>query len=85
MGVAGWARMTREEKAALKERRVAALEDRLYHLALNAENEMVRINAAARLHAIYNGAPVARTITTIADDISEMSDDAIRAELARYG
>ncbi|MDB5482995.1 MAG: hypothetical protein JWO83_4048 [Caulobacteraceae bacterium] len=43
-----------------KARRVAALEDLLFHLALNAERDETRIAAAARLHAIYCGHPAIR-------------------------
>jgi hypothetical protein len=78
----------RPDRAALKafrQRRAEVLEDHLYKLALEAEREEVQVQAATRLHAIYEGLPVARVINTTVDDVGAMSDDALRDELARLG
>lgn len=72
-------------KREIREARVAALEDRLFHLALKAEREETQVSAAARLHAIYEGQPMARQLTLQVDDVSQLSDHEIRAELARIG
>lgn len=56
--------------AAVKARRAqraAEMEDVLYDIARAGEAEMARINAAARLHAIYEGLPVARQHLSGAD------------------
>ncbi len=51
--------------------------------AKKAVTPETRLAAAQRLHAIYNGQPVARQINTTTDDIGNMTDDAIRDELAK--
>ncbi len=73
--------------AAVRDRkaRTELLEDKLFALALSASREPEQIAAAKALHAIYNGTPVARSVNFNADDISQLSDDAIRAELAGDG
>jgi hypothetical protein len=75
--------MNRTGKAEMRAARTEMLEEKLFNLAMDAEREETQMNAAARLHAIYNGQPVAKTVTANADDIADLSDDAIRAELAR--
>ncbi len=70
-------------RQALKEERTEDLEDLLYDLALNAERTETRITAAVRLHAIYNGSPVARQITASVDDLESMSREELEAELDR--
>lgn len=67
----------------MKEERTEDLEDLLYDLALNAERTETRITAAVRLHAIYNGSPVARQITASVDDLESMSREELEAELDR--
>lgn len=68
----------------LKRRRAERMEDVLFGLADDvAQHPMVRLNAATKLHAIYEGQPVARNINANVDDVSQLSDDAIRDELAR--
>ena len=76
---------TRAERRAIRQERAEALEDHLYKLALSAEREETQVTAAARLHAIYEGQPVARNITATVDDIGQLSDDDLRDELARLG
>jgi hypothetical protein len=66
-------------------KRSAWLEDKLMHLAEVAEREETQLAAATKLHAIYNGQPVARNITLNTDDVSDLSDEQIRSELERFG
>lgn len=61
------------------------LEDMLFDLATNSEKEDTRINAAVRLHAIWNGQPVAKNINLSVDDVRSLSDADLAAELARLG
>lgn len=63
--------------------RVAALEDRLFNLAMSAEREETQVSAAAKLHAIYEGQPLARQLTAQVDDIERLNDAELHAELAR--
>lgn len=72
-------------KADIRRQRTEELENLLYDLALRAEREETQIAAATKLHAIYNGQPVARNLNVQADDVSQLSDDELRAELARTG
>lgn len=65
--------------------RTAAIEDHLFHLALKAKDEKNQVAAGRALHAIINGAPVARNLNANVDDIAQLSDEAIRAELAGGG
>jgi hypothetical protein len=51
--------MTPERKAE-RERRTAELEDTLLALSREADCDNARINAAYKLHTIYNGMPVAK-------------------------
>jgi len=74
---------TRKAKQALREQRTEALEDQLYALAFEAERQETQVQAASRLHAIYNGMPVQATITHTTDDLGSMSDADLRDELAR--
>lgn len=59
---------------ARKAARAAEMEDVLYGIALRGEQEMARINAATRLHAIYEGMPIARTVTATVSDPSQLTD-----------
>jgi hypothetical protein len=68
-----------------REVRTQQLEDMLFALAGRAEREETRVTAAVKLHAIYNGQPVARNITLNTDDVSDLSDEQLRAELERFG
>lgn len=70
-------------KADLRRQRTEELETLLYELAMRAEREETQVSAATKLHAIYNGQPIARNVNVQADDISQLSDDELRAELAR--
>src|SRR5690349_1991330 len=72
-------------KADIRRQRTEALENLLYELAHTAERQETQVSAAVKLHAIYNGQPVARNLNVQADDISQLSDDELRAELARAG
>ena len=48
--------------ARIKAERSLMLEDHLFKLATGAEREDTQVSAAVRLHAIYNGTPVARNL-----------------------
>jgi hypothetical protein len=72
-------------RADIRRQRTEQLEDLLFSLATSAEREETQVSAATKLHAIYNGQPVARNLNVQADDISQLSDDELRAELARAG
>lgn len=72
-------------KADIRRQRTEQLEDLLFTLATSAEREETQVSAATKLHAIYNGQPVARNLNVQADDISQLTDDELRAELARAG
>lgn len=78
-------RLNAAAKRELREARVEQLENILFKLAKGAERQETQVAAAARLHAIYEGTPVARQITLQVDDVAKLSDDEIRTELARLG
>lgn len=75
----------RADRREIRRQRVEEIEDHLYDLALNAERQETQVLAATRLHAIYEGQPVARQITANVDDVSRLNDDDLRNELARLG
>jgi len=59
------------------------MEDILLELAEKDEiDPKARINAAAKLHAIYEGQPISRQVTAHVDDVRELSDADLVAELA---
>lgn len=70
-------------RAQLKEQRTKIIEDMLFEIATESDNAPLRMNAGAKLHAIYNGMPIARQVSTTVDDVSKMSDEELRAELSR--
>ena len=77
---------TRADKKATRDSRVEQLEELLFDLASSNEQPgNVRVTAAARLHAIYEGQPVARVINHNVDDVGQLSDADLRNELARLG
>jgi hypothetical protein len=82
-GAAKEYRERKSEKVRDRQARVAMMEDKLFDLAMGAEREETQINAAAKLHAIYEGTPVQRSITAAVDDVSRLNDHELRAELAR--
>jgi hypothetical protein len=73
------------DRKALRRQRTEALEDILFDIAGASERDETRVSAAVRLHAIYNGQPVARNINVNTDDIANLTDDELRAELAGAG
>jgi len=74
-----WPRSQRREMVA---QRSLELEDMLYGLALESEDDKIRVVAAKTLYEIYNGAPVARNVNVNTDDISALTDDELRSQLA---
>jgi hypothetical protein len=78
------ARQILEERQFLRADRVKKLETIMMSIA---EDEMIeanaRLSAAARLHAIYEGQPVARTITANEDDVGQLTDAELALEIAR--
>lgn len=75
----------RRNRREIAEERSRKLEDHLYRLALKAKHEETQVTAATKLHAIYQGQPVARNMNLNVDDVSQLSDDELRAEMARAG
>lgn len=73
-----WPRSQRREMIA---QRSVELENMLYGLAMESEDEKIRVMAATRLYEIYNGAPVARNINVNTDDVSALTDDELRSQL----
>lgn len=73
----------RQARAARRRQHAVELEDTLYHLAFHAGSQDVQVAAAARLHAIYEGRPVARNINATVDDLAVLSDDDLCALLDR--
>lgn len=72
------------DRRALKLQRTINLEDRLYQIAMGEfEASAVAVQANARLHAIWNGQPVATNVNLTSDDIPSLTDDELREELER--
>jgi len=69
------------DKRAQAEARAEQLKDKLYDLALNAQREADQKAAAEAWLNRHEGMPVARNINANVDDISKMSDEALRATL----
>lgn len=76
-------RPDRDQRRAAREAASERLEEALWHLAHHATNEMTQVRAAAQLHAIYAGNPVARTVTAEADGLDALTDAELRDELDR--
>ena len=80
---------TQERRVLNREERVqrsAKLEAVLETIADNADADArTRIHAAVALHAIDNGHPIARNVNYNTDDISQLSNAELDAELARLG
>lgn len=67
-----------------KAERSELMEAVLFDMALdNKQMGATRVNAAARLHAIHNGQPVAMVLRGDMDDIDRLSDAEARAEAIR--
>jgi hypothetical protein len=75
----------RKDRRSVRRARTERLENILFDIAESAKSDETKVSAATKLHAIYNGQPVARNINLSIDDISELSDDDLRAELERTG
>lgn len=84
---AGAGRGHMNDRTKLKRVRSELMEDRLFGIGMGTitGTEPVATQAIYKLHAIYNGTPVATTINANVDDVSKLSDDELRAELARAG
>lgn len=78
-------RAERRERRQVKEDRTLDLEDRLYDVAMGQAKDATAITVLAgrALHAIWNGQPVATNLNVTKDDIANLTDDEIAAELAR--
>ncbi len=76
-------RPDRDQRRAAREAASERLEDALWHLAQHATNHMTQVRAAAQLHAIYTGHPVARTVTVEVDGLDALTDADLRDELDR--
>lgn len=75
--------VTAQSKKELKAQRVEQLEATLFDIAMHSERDEARIMAATRLHAIYEGQPIARTISANVDDLSQLSDEQLKDDIAR--
>lgn len=73
------------DRKAIRRQRTEQLEQILYDIAGQSDRDETRVSAAVRLHAIYNGQPVARNLNINVDDISNLSDAELRAELEGAG
>lgn len=73
----------RSERSLLKQQRSEAIEDVLWNLIFTAEPEMIRVLAAARLHEMYNGKPIAQTLNANTDNLAKLSDVELATELER--
>lgn len=71
------------DRKALKRLRSEQLEDMLFDIAQTTERDDTKISAITRLHAIWNGQPIAKNINVAKDDLAALSDDEINAELER--
>ena len=60
-------------------------ENKMFEIVVTSDCPATALNASAKLHAIFNGTPIARTVNATVDDVSQLSDDAIRSELAGIG
>ncbi len=76
-------RPDRDQRRAAREAASERLEDALWHLAQHATNQMTQVRAAAQLHAIYTGHPVARTVTMEVSSLDVLTDAELRDELDR--
>jgi len=76
-------RPDRAQRRAAREAASERLEDVLWYLAHHAANEMTQVRAAAQLHAIYTGHPVARTVTMEVSSLDALTDAELREELDR--
>ena len=61
----------------------AEMRDKLLELARHGEREETQLAAASKLLDRIEGLPVARTITSVADDLARMTDEELRAEIER--
>lgn len=66
-----------------KEAKAALLEDHLFSLAFNAERQETQVSASNAWLDRVKGKPIARTVTTTVDDVSQLSDLELTAEIAR--
>ena len=63
--------------------RNARLKDHLFNLAISAENEHAQIAAAQAWLDRDEGKPISRSVTATVDDVSQLSDLELAAEIAR--
>ena len=69
--------------ASKREDRLQLLRDHMFHLALNAAREETQLAAASAYLDREEGKPIARTVTAAVDDVSQLSDLELAAEIAR--
>lgn len=67
------------------EARARELKDHLYHLARRAEREETQVRATEAWLNRHEGMPVARNVNLNVNDAERLTDDELRAELARLG
>jgi hypothetical protein len=66
-----------------REDRLALLRDHIWNLALTAQREETQLAAATAYLDREEGKPIARTVTATVDDVSQLSDLELAAEIAR--
>jgi len=72
-----------EDLKADKKARAEALKDHLFKLATTAERQETQVSAATAWLDREEGKPIARTVTTTVDDVGQLSDLELAAEIAR--
>jgi hypothetical protein len=66
-----------------REDRLAMLRDHIWNLAMTAQREETQLAAANAYLDREEGKPIARTVTATVDDVSQLSDLELAAEIAR--
>lgn len=69
--------------AEAREERNRLLKDHLFDLALRAERQETQVSAAIAWLDRDEGKPIARTVTATVDDVSQLTDLELAAEIAR--
>jgi hypothetical protein len=66
-----------------REARLALLKDHLFNLATSADRQETQLSAAVAYLNREEGMPIARSVTTTVDDVSQLSDLDLATEIAR--
>lgn len=71
-----------EARRQTKVERAKALEDQLFYLSMNADREETKVAACVKLHAIYMGQPMQKTVNVQEDDLSRYTDEELADMIA---